>query len=456
MNSGWIGSAERPMRVAVVGSGPSGFYALLALSRAANLHVQVDIFDRLPTPFGLVRAGIAPDHASIKAVAKSYDRLARLPYVRFFGKVCVGTDVHPEELAAHYDAVVWAVGCESERRLGIPGEDLPGVHSATEFVFWYNGHPEYADRSFALEGARRVVVIGNGNVAMDVVRVLARHPAELAATDIARHAWTALHGSTVTDLALLGRRGPAQAAFTMPELRELSELPAAHLHVDPEGLDWAGPADKRVDLLRAVRDRPVRHAPRTVRLRFCVSPVAFLGGDRVEAVRLVRNRLETRGDSVVAVPEGAPWDEPVDLVFKAVGYRGIALPGVPFDEGRGHIQNQAGRVVDRAGERVPGQYVVGWAKRGPTGVVGTNKPDAEDTVLALLTDLAGRRSGPLPEIGALLEQRGVTHVDWAGWQRIDAEELRRGGVHGKVRDKLVHLHELAAVARETLNLKTVI
>lgn len=436
------------MHVAIVGTGPSGFYALQAMSRATDMHFRVDLYDRLPTPFGLVRGGIAPDHPQVKAVSKVYDRLARLPYVRFCGGVRIGTDIDAIDLALYYDAVIWAVGCESERRLGIPGEDLLGVHSATEFVFWYNGHPEFRERNFDLAGARRAVVIGNGNVAVDVARILARDPSELATTDIASHALDVLRTSALTEISLLGRRGPAQAAFTAPELRELAELTSADLTVEANREDLTPSGDKRLDMLRAVAERPRRPAPRTVRMRFCVSPVAILGHRRVEAIRLVRNRLERRGDGYIAVPVGDPWDEPVDLVYTAVGYRGIPVPGVPFDAERGHIPNAGGRVVGRSGKRITGHYVVGWAKRGPSGVVGTNKPDAEETVLAMLADFGERTGQTLPDVDRLLSRAGITPVDWAGWTRIDAAELRRGQALGKVREKFTSVSEMVSVAQE--------
>ena len=450
------------MRVAVVGSGPAGFYAAGHLL-ASDLEVEVDLLDRLPTPWGLVRLGVAPDHPNIKAVSRVFEKIARQPGFRFLGNVHVGRDVTHEELARCYDAVVYAVGAQTDRRMGIPGEDLPGSWPATEFVAWYNGHPDYRDFEFDLS-CERAVVVGNGNVAVDVARMLALTPEELAPTDTADHAIAALSSSGIREIVMLGRRGPAQAAFTNPELQELGELAGADVIVDPADLvldpaseaaladDSAG-ARRNVDLLREYAARAPSGKPKTLRLRFLVSPVAILGTDRVEAVEVVRNRLEQREDgSIVAVATDERETIPCGLVLRSVGYRGVELPGVPFDERRGTIPNDGGRVLRADGAPAPGLYCTGWIKRGPSGIIGTNKKDGVETADHLLADA---REGRLPAaaepsagaIDALLEERGVEVVTHAGWEAIDALERSRGEAHGRPRAKLCSWAELLETAR---------
>ncbi|HVS14549.1 MAG TPA: FAD-dependent oxidoreductase [Thermoanaerobaculia bacterium] len=460
-----LGSAARPLRVAVVGSGPSGFYAAAALFKA-ELEVTVDMFDRLPTPFGLVRGGVAPDHQKIKNVIRVYDKTARDPRFRFFGNVSVGRDVAVAELAARYDAVIYAVGNEADRPLGIPGEDLDGVYSATEFVGWYNGHPDFQDRSFALERAKRVAVVGNGNVAMDVTRILAQDSDELHPTDITDEAVAALRTSAVEEIVLLGRRGPAQAAFSPKEIKEIGDLRCADLIVDPEMMEldeltrtWMEgepPSTKKnVEYLTEVCNQPPSGARRRVLCRFLVSPVELLGEDgRLRAVRIEHNELQPGADGAPR-PRGTGRTEllEVDLLFKAVGYRGTPLDGVPFDERGGIFPNVEGRIVDPAsGQPIPGQYVVGWAKRGPTGLIGTNTADSQATVASLLADVAGRSAPEAPAkdpaaTPALLRERGVDFVSYADWQRLDQDEVTRGAATGKVRLKYTDVEEMMDAVR---------
>ena len=334
--------SDSALRVAVVGAGPSGFYTIDALLKSGR-DVRIDLFEKLPSPYGLVRAGVAPDHQKIKAVARKYARLASKPEVRYFGNVTLGRELTVEDLAAHYDARVYAIGCPGARSLGLEGEELPGVHSATEFVYWYNGHPEFAHLDFHLDQVRRVAVIGNGNVAVDVARILARQPEELAPTDLASPALSTLRRSAVTSVAMLGRRGPVQAAFSAKELAELAELESIDLRVVPEDLALDphsqsvldGSADrntkKNVEILRDLAERPPRGA-RRLDLRFLTSPVAFRGDQRLEAMEVVRNRLVPRGDRLSAQATELRTLEPVDLVLLAIGYRGIPIPGLPFDD----------------------------------------------------------------------------------------------------------------------------
>ena len=388
---------NEPIRVAVVGSGPAGFYAAGHLLKESD--VEVDMLERLPTPHGLVRSGVAPDHPKIKTVTRIYEKTAAHARFRFFGNVELGRDVSVEELREHYHAVVYAVGAAADRPLGIPGEELPGSWAATDFVGWYNGHPDYCDLEFDL-GCERAVVIGNGNVALDVARMLTLDHAELALTDIADHALDALRESAVREVIVLGRRGPAQAAFTNPELLELGEMKGVDVIVDDAELQRAlavadanmdPTSERNVKVLREYAQRAPRGAPRRIVLRFLLSPLEFLGDAEggVAGVRATRNELLAGADGALRAQATAE-QETIDagLILRAVGYRGRPLPGVPFDEHRGVIFNDGGRVHEPAGGAHPGEYAVGWIKRGPTGVIGTNKKDAQETVDAILADLA--------------------------------------------------------------------
>ena len=446
--------------VAVVGSGPAGFYAADALLKSEDPTVEVDLIDRLPTPWGLVRLGVAPDHENIKAVSRAFEKIAAKPGFRFFGNVEVGSSVSHEELLQIYDAVVYTVGAQTDRRLGIPGEDLPGSWAATEFVAWYNGHPDFQDRKFDLSH-ERVVVIGNGNVAIDCARMLALSPEELAPTDTTPAAIDAINAAGVREILMLGRRGPVQAAFTPPELKELGELAGADVIVDPADLEL-DPASEReleddrerarrnIELLAEYAPRAPRGKPRRIVLRFLASPVAILGADRVEGVEVVRNELVEEDGRIVARPTGEQEVIPAGLVLRSVGYKGVALPGVPFDERSGTIPNARGRVA--GAERT---YAAGWIKRGPSGVIGTNKKDATETVELLLEDArAGRlaRIGPdaTQTLAALLAKRGATYVPYEGWQAIDAAERAAGEPLGRPRVKLTDWEELLETGGEKI------
>ena len=465
---GRVGTEGRPLRIAIVGAGPTGFYTAEALFRQAGLAVQVDLLDRLPTPFGLVRFGVAPDHQKIKSVTVQFDRIASHPGFRFFGHVELGKDVSVDDLRAHYHQVVYSTGAQTDRRMGIPGEDLVGSHPATDFVAWYNGHPDYRDCRFDL-GQEAVAVVGVGNVAVDVARILARTPEGLAATDVSDDALQVLRQSRVREIHVLGRRGPAQAAFTNPEVRELGELPGADLTVRPEevaldGLTRAAlekapdrGTTKKVEILQSFAKRSPEGKRRTLILRFLVSPTELLGneGGQVVAARLVRNELvATAAGTLQARPTGEVEDLPVGLVFRSVGYRGLPLPGVPFHDAWGVILNEKGRVLD-PDTRQPrtGEYCAGWIKRGPTGVIGTNKPDAAETVAAMLEDLgAGRLLSPSETepaaMDALVRQRQPHWFSYADWRRLDELEVARGRPLGRPRVKFVRVEEmLAALGR---------
>jgi ferredoxin/flavodoxin---NADP+ reductase len=440
--------------VAVVGSGPAGFYAADSLLKSEEPVVLVDMLDRLPTPWGLVRFGVAPDHENIKAVSRAFERIAQKPGFRFFGNVEVGRTVTHGELLELYDAVLYSVGAQTDRRMGIPGEDLPGSWPATAFVAWYNGHPDFQDLGIDL-AHERAVVVGNGNVAIDVARMLALTAEELQSTDTVDSAIQAIVDSPLREIVMLGRRGPVQAAFTPPELQELGELAGADVIVDPADLVLDAASERaleedrervrrNVDLLNEYALRAPAGKPRTIRLRFLASPVAILGEDRVEGVEIAHNELVEEGGRIVARPTGEREVIEAGIVFRSVGYQGVELPGVPFDAARATIPNDGGRVADT--DRT---YCAGWIKRGPSGVIGTNKKDAAETVEQLLADArAGslKREGSSGTLEALLENRGVGYVEYAGWQTIDAAERAAGEPLGRPRVKLVRWDELLETA----------
>jgi ferredoxin--NADP+ reductase len=461
-----IGTEENPLRVAIVGSGPAGFYTAEHILKHEGTHAEVDIFDRLPTPYGLVRFGVAPDHPKIKSVIRVYEKTASRPEFRFFGNVEVGKDVTVEELRDRYHAIVFAYGTSVDRHLGIPGEDLPGSHSATEFVNWYNAHPDFADREFDLS-CERVVVIGNGNVATDVARMLTLTPDELAETDTADHAIEALAKCRVKEIVVLGRRGPAQAAFTNPEVRELGEMADADIDVDPAEMEldelsreWldsddANPTNRRnVEIFTEFSQRQPEGKNKRIVMRFFRSPVEIQGDGKVERIVVGKNELK-RDDSgrLRAVDTGERETIDCGMVLRSIGYKGIPIQGIPFDEGRGLIHNDGGRVHDGSGGQVPGLYSVGWIKRGPSGVIGTNKKDAQETVDKLFADL---ESGNVPEpelagdrgaIETLLADRKPDHVTFEGWQAIDAAEVEAGKPHGRPRVKFCKVEELVEASR---------
>lgn len=444
-------------RAAVIGAGPSGFYASGMLLDAG---FAVDLYDVLPTPYGLVRAGVAPDHPKIKTVTRVFDKTAAREGFRFLGGVELGRDISREDLLARYAVVLYAMGVNVDRRLGIPGEDLVGSHAATEFVAWYNGHPHHATRDYDLN-SDRAVVIGNGNVAIDVARMLVLDPGELAITDTADHAIDEFEASGVREALIVGRRGPAQAAFTNPELRELGELARADVIVDPQDAEldpasaaWlasdAGDvtARKNVEILRDYAGREPRGLSHRVALRFLRSPIEILGDGRVEAIRLGINRIEAGADgNLVAVPTGAEETLDCGIVIRSIGYAGAPIAGIPFDERRRVINNAGGRVIDEHGEPCRGEYVAGWIKRGPSGVIGTNKKDAADTIARLIEDRdAGLLNHPTAAIDEDWPHERVT--DWQGWQRIDRHEMERGEPFGRPRVKVVDLDALHAAGRE--------
>ena len=449
---------SRPLRVAIVGSGPSGFYAAESLL-AGSASVEVDMFEALPAPFGLVRYGVAPDHAKIKNIIARYEKTAEHPSFAYFGHTEVGRDLSVDELKRFYDAIVFASGAQTDRRLGVPGEDLPGSYTATEFVAWYNGHPAYQDRAFDLS-CQCAVVIGQGNVAVDVARILAKTIDELKDTDITARALEVLAESKIREIRMVGRRGPVQAAFSPVELKELGELADCDVFVDPadlvlndasraeiDVLKWRD-AKKNVDLLTGFAARTSSGRSRRLAIDFYRSPKDLRGAGSVQEIFMERNALT--GEPGAQRATGTGRIEPVSCgaVFRSVGYRGLPIAGVPFDERAGTMPNVEGRVVEN-GKAVPGLYAVGWIKRGPSGVIGTNKPDAAETVKHLLEDEASLPSCAEPSRDAVLDllaSRGVRVVSYAQWRAIDAAEVARGVAAGKPREKFVDVDEMLSAA----------
>ena len=449
---------NRPLRIAVVGAGPSGLYATEALVGQADVPIVVDVIDRLPCPFGLVRYGVAPDHLSIRSVRDKLAEVFEHPGVRFLGNVEVGRDVSLDELREAYDAIVLTYGASRDRAVGIPGEDLPGSIAATDLVMWYTGHPDVAPDAFTglLAGSRSVAVLGLGNVAVDVTRVLAKTPEEIEHTDMPEHVFAALRGSGVRDIHVVGRRGPAQATWTTKELRELGELadcdvlvPRESIELDPASRTQAEgdkAVGRNVAVIREWAEREPRTTARRIHLHFLAQPVAIEGDDRVTGLVIERTVLDEAGR---AVSTGERTTIPVDAVIRSVGYRGTPLDGVPFDHAASVIPHVDGRVMD-GGAIVPGLYVAGWIKRGPTGIIGTNKKDAAQTVASLLADAASGAlsvSGGAAGIDALLAGRGIEVVDAAGWKRIDAAERARGAAAGRDRSTVHERSDMLAAAR---------
>jgi ferredoxin/flavodoxin---NADP+ reductase len=464
-----LGTTSNPLRVAIIGSGPAAFYAADYLMKQSDLVVQIDMFDRLPTPYGLVRGGVAPDHQKIKTVTKVFEKLASKPNFRFYGNVEFGKYLTLADFKEHYHQILYGTGAQTDRHMGIPGEDLKGSYPATEFVAWYNGHPDFRDLHFELD-AERVAVVGVGNVAVDVARILSLTPKELAVTDMADYAIDALSKSKVKEVYLLGRRGPAQAAFTNPEVKELGELEDTDALVLPEEakLDEISQAEvsasndpmlqKKVEILQEYAQHKPTGKSRKLYIRFLVSPVELYGdaNGRVTKMRLVRNVLyKTENGTLRPKPTDQFEELEVGLVFRSVGYRGVPLPGVPFNDKWGVILNEKGRVLDpNSKQPLVGQYTTGWIKRGPSGVIGTNKPDSVETAQCMLEDMQkGATLQPahpdLDSIDQLVRERQPQFVSFADWLALDKMEVAKGAAQGRPRVKFTSVDEmLAALGRK--------
>ena len=459
INSDNLGTAGNPLRVAIVGSGPSGFYAAEALFKSP-LTVRVDMLERLPVPFGLVRYGVAPDHPKLKQPTLVFDKIAQSPGFTFLGNVTVGRDVSLEQLRTTHHAILFACGAESDRRLGLSNEDLAGSHTATEFVGWYNGHPDYRDRSFDLS-QEVAVIIGQGNVAIDVARILAKPIDELRGTDMAEHALDALAASRVRDIHLIGRRGPAQASFTFKELRELGDLAGCVTIVSGNDLQLNSAclneledktnfnAAKNVEIFQSWTSHCAAATGKRIWFHFLQSPVGIAGNGRLDRITFERNRLTGPAFAQLAQGTGEMVDLDCGLLFRSIGYRGLPLPGVPYDSSRGVFPSTAGRI-----DGIAGLYAAGWIKRGPSGIIGTNRADAVATVQSLLADLPhldARPKSGAEGLYAALARCKLQVLSYGDWRRIDVEEQRRGAIVGKPREKITQLSDMLAVAAHSHN-----
>ena len=451
-------------RVAIVGSGPAAFYSAMELLRHDDPMVSVDMLERLPTPYGLVRGGVAPDHEKIKSVTKIFERAAGHPRFRFFGNVEFGKDIQRLELLEHYHAVIYAFGSRTDRHLNIIGETLPGSHAATEFVGWYNGHPDYRHHQFDLT-SKRVAIIGIGNVAIDCARILCQDPENLAKTDIAQHALEALRESEVEEVFLIGRRGPVQAAFTPAEVRELLHLPkvdavmrASDLELDDHSKEELSKASRNtklnMEILQQIHDQGDRGNPRKLHLCFLISPTKIEGSEKVEGLELVHNEIVKEGGVLRAKATDEVMHLNVDMVFRSIGYMGEAIPGLPFDDRRGTLPNDQGQLLDGVdGKLLNQEYTAGWIKRGPSGVIGTNKQDATETVSRLKKNW---QTSPTPQpklvqhdLLDLLKKKKIQFVSFEDWKKLDKFEVELGQQNGKSRHKICEVQEMLDLIRRT-------
>jgi ferredoxin--NADP+ reductase len=460
-----LATSVRPLRIAIIGAGPAGFFAAEKLLKQPDIVLSIDIFNRFPTPFGLVRDGVAPDHQSIKAVVRVFDKVLADPRVHFFGNVTYGVDIHHKELKQFYDQIIYAVGAQADRRMGIPGEELPNTFPALSFVGWYNGHPDYRDLPIDLSGARAVVV-GNGNVAMDVTRMLVMSPDALLKTDIADHALEKLRESKIREVVLLGRRSAAQAAFTTPEIKELGKLEGVDVIVDPHNIELDPTslveieedrtAKANLECLYEYATRREQTASRRIIMRFLASPVEIVGvNERMTGVKIERNELFMDSNGGLR-SKGTGTFELIEagLVLRSIGYRSVPIEGVPFDHATSTINNIAGQVVHpNTGEVIPGEYVVGWAKRGPTGLIGNNKPDSAASVEAMLADLPmlhgiGDDHRDLSQVVAFLRERGIDYVTYQDWKMLDQYEVACGVRQGRPRVKVTTVPDMMAIIQQ--------
>ncbi len=451
-------------RVAIVGSGPAAFYSAMELLRHDDPMVSVDMLERLPTPYGLVRGGVAPDHEKIKSVTKIFERAAGHPRFRFFGNVEFGKDIQRLELLEHYHAVIYAFGSRTDRHLNIIGETLPGSHAATEFVGWYNGHPDYRHHQFDLT-SKRVAIIGMGNVAIDCARILCQDPENLAKTDIAKHALEALRQSEVEEVFLIGRRGPVQAAFTPAEVRELLHLPkvdavmrASDLELDDHSKEELSKASRNtklnMEILQQIHDQGDRGNLRKLHLCFLISPTKIEGSEKVEGLELVHNEIVKEGGVLRAKATDEVMHLNVDMVFRSIGYMGEAIPGLPFDDRRGTLPNDQGQLLDGVdGKLLNQEYTAGWIKRGPSGVIGTNKQDAAETVSRLKKNW---QTSPTPQpklvqhdLLDLLKKKKIQFVSFEDWKKLDRFEIEQGQQNGKSRHKICEVQEMLDLIRSS-------
>lgn len=452
------GPPDNPLRVAIVGSGPSGFYATEALIKS-GIKIKINMLERLPAPYGLVRNGVAPDHPKLKQAIQVYEKIAESPEFNFIGNVTVGQDVTIDELKKTHHAIIFTCGAETDRKLGIPGEDLPGSYTATEFVGWYNGHPDYRDRKFNLSH-EVAVIIGQGNVAADVSRILAKTVDELKHTDIAEHALDALAESKIKEIYVIGRRGPAQAKFTPKELREFGELTDCDpiiavndLELNPaseqELQDKSNIGNAKIyDLFRNFSLLPQSSKHKRCHFKFLLSPVELIGSNELTKIILEKNKLQGEPFNQSAHGTGEKIELEAGILFRSIGYRGIPISGVPFDEKRGVFPNENGRITNK-GDIVPQLYTAGWIKRGPTGIIGTNRADSVATVESLLQDIpalaANETKSGAEGLLPLLKARKIHFINYIDWKKIDGKEIERGKPKGKPREKFTYVADMLAV-----------
>ena len=454
-----LGTDQNPLRVAIIGAGPSGFYASEALIRS-DLNVEIDLIERLPAPYGLVRSGVAPDHPKLKQAIKVYDKIANEnPQLNYIGNVTVGKDITVDELRNSHHALIFTCGAETDRRLGIPGEDLQGSYTATEFVAWYNGHPDYRDRHFDLSH-ETAVIIGQGNVAADVSRILSKTVDELKETDISQHALDTLADSKIKNVYVIGRRGPAQAKFTSKELKEFGELSDSDPIVDPNELalneasetelaEKTNAGSKKIyDLFTNYSQREPTGKSRKCYFQFLRSPVELQGDGHLERLIIERNQLSGEAFKQSARGNGELYELETGILFRSIGYRGIEMPGVPFHESWGVFPNQDGRITDND-VTVPQMYTAGWIKRGPSGIIGTNRACAVSTVNALIEDVPNLNSteskSGREKVYSILDSRNVKYINYQQWKIIDQVEIDRGEAKGKPREKITSVEEMLSL-----------
>ena len=456
MNS--IGSENKPLEVAIIGSGPSGYYAAQSLF-GSEKKINITMFDRLPTPYGLVRGGVAPDHQKIKNVIRVYEKISISPGFQFIGNVLVGKDISIDDLRNNFHATIFACGAETDRKLGIPGEDLQGSHTATAFVGWYNGHPDYRDLSFDLS-QEIAVVVGQGNVAADVSRILSKTADELKQTDIADHALQQLAESKIKEIHVIGRRGPVQAKFTPEELKEFGELEDCNPVVDSSTLQLNEASQKELEspegrtnvknfeVFKDFANRDLTKKNRSCFFRFLEGPIELMGTERLEGILLAKNSLSGDPFKQRAEKTGETVEQKCGILFRSIGYNGIPIEGVPFDEKEGIFPNDKGRLLDN-GSVVNSVYVTGWIKRGPSGIIGTNKPDSAETVNCLLEDIEkidGEKPGN-SGIMKILSEKQIRSVNYDGWKKIDEAEVKRGEPKGKPREKFTRIEEMLDIIK---------
>lgn len=453
--------SDRPLSVAVIGAGPAGIYAADILSKS-ELDTSIDLYEKLPAPYGLVRYGVAPDHPRIKQIIVALYRILQRGEIRLIGNVDIGTDITMEDLREHYDAVILATGADRDAPLNIPGADLPECYGAADFVYWYDGHPD-VPRTWPLE-AKEIAVFGVGNVALDISRILAKHPDDLMSTEIPENVEKGLRSSPVTDVHVFGRRGPAQVKFTPLELRELGKVPDVDVIVYEEDFDFDEGSEQAIassnqtkQVVKTLTDWVMRDeseftASRRIHLHLLQSPHEILGEDHVEGVRM--ERMELAGDGSVK-GTGTYIDYPVQAVYRAIGYFSSPVPGVPFDDVRGVVPNEGGRVIAPGGDHIPGLYATGWIKRGPVGLIGSTKSDAQETIGHLVEDAqAGKLHATGPDSGVghdkmieLLDARGIRYTTWHGWELLEDYEKALGEPHGRERIKVVERDTMTAISR---------